>query len=140
MSKLGNILDKLKAQLDALKNDDGGDLFEQVYINPVTNGQVPYAQIVMGGGEPSPDKMDVNGVVDITQELIVRVHTHTKADALEIWEDLLVVWFDETRFQQLNALDVLQIHPISSAPPIVFQGVKEVIFDMSWFIEIRFDY
>lgn len=140
MSKLGDILDKLKAHLVALKNDEADSLLNQVFIEVVTKGQTPYAEIIMGGGEPTPDKMDVNGVVDVTQELIIRVHTHTKEDAIEIWEDLLVLWFNQAKFQELNDLDVLQIYPISSEPPIIFQSEKTVLFHMSWFIEIRYTY
>lgn len=140
MSKIELVQAKIKEQLEALTNDEGGSLFNQVFIDPVTNGRVPYAEIITGGGAPIPAEQYLGGVRDVLLAIMIRITTHSSGDSHESFEDLITLWDNQALYLELNALGVLRIDFVNSQPAIHWHSVKEVTHHIEFLLEIRYTY
>lgn len=139
MSRIGDIKAKIKDHLVAMDDGSGNVRFHTVTTTPILDDytDAPYAEIFFGSGEYDSD---VNGSLDYSLMMVIRVTFDDESMAETIFEEMLVLWFDSTNRNEMTDLNVLDITPLDAIAPVVLPGGDRYIMDVKYSLEIRYAY
>lgn len=142
MSVLIDIETQIKAHVVAFADSSGTPWFELVTIGEIqdpNSTKLPRAEIVIFGSEY---KADVNNTLDRYMEMVIRVRAKSRANADDIVTGLQKLWMTSAKLSDLLAVNIIQINPMSSDPPIVPHGVRgeAIIVDIHFEFVVRYDY
>jgi len=139
MSTVKDVKNKIKDHLEAMDDGSGNLRFSTVSILPLLDSyqDAPYAELFFGSGEFNSD---INGTLDYPLTMVIRVTIDNEETAEEIWEQMIKLWFNNTNFQELSDLNVIECKPLDAIVPVVLPGGNRYIMDIKYSLEIRYTY
>lgn len=136
MSVIGDVKAKIQDHLEAMDDGAGNLRFHSVSTIPVLDDiDAPFAEIFFGSGNYDSD---VNGSLDYSLVMVIRVTFDEEDLAETIFEQVVKLWFNVANANEMTTLNVLDITPLDSIAPVVLPGGDRYIMDIKYSLTIRY--